>query len=481
MARTCDKSRATGLTRRRLLRTGLGASLAVPLVTALPAGLGASQSLGLRPRQTEVALYGSAYPATRVWSYGETLPGPLIRAKQGERIRIDVQNDLPVATTVHWHGLRVPNAMDGVPMLTQEPIQPAARYTYEFDLPDAGTYWYHPHLGSAEQLGRGLYGGIIVEEQEPPKVDRELVWILDDWRLDQQAQIVENFGNWHDLSHNGRLGNSVTVNGRDPGDVSVRAGERLRLRLINAANARVFALLFEGHAPWIVALDGQPVTPHAPSDGRVLLAPSQRVDLIVDFDGEPGSRHRVIDEAYERDRYLLLDLVYAAEASRRDKPAEPPTALPANPLPEPDLETAETHRIHFGGGMMDPALRRGDIDVESAREQFGRGEVWRINGEARLGHGGEPLLTLARNRAVKLELVNDTAWDHPIHLHGHSFRVLKVNDAPQPHRPWRDTLLMAPGETAEIAFVADNPGDWMFHCHIPEHQESGMMATIRVL
>ena len=481
MTRSIRSAATRGLSRRQILRGGLGGALAVPLAVALPKTLDARPSLRLRPRPAEVSLYGDAYPATRVWSYGASLPGPLIRAKQGERVRIDVQNELPVATTVHWHGLRVPNAMDGVPELTQDPIQPGSDFTYEFDLPDAGTYWYHPHLGSAEQLGRGLYGGIIVEEPEPPEVDRDLLWILDDWRLDQQAQIIEDFGNWHDLSHNGRLGNSVTVNGRDPGDVMVRAGERLRLRLVNAANARVFALDFEGHAPWIIALDGQPVAPHAPSDGRVVLAPSQRADLILDMTAEPGTRHRVIDAAYRQDRYLLLDLVYADEALRAEAPAERPESLPANPLPEPDLDTAERHRIHFGGGMMDPALRRGEMDIESARERFGRGEVWRINGEARLGHGGVPLLTLARDRSFRLELVNDTVWDHPIHLHGHSFRVLTLNDQEQSARPWRDTLLMAPGDTAEIAFVADNPGDWMFHCHIPEHQESGMMATIRVL
>ena len=469
-----------GLTRRQLLGTGF-AALALPLAGSQASPVEASRGHRLRPRPVEAALYGDAYPATRVWSYGKVLPGPLIRAKQGERLHIEVQNALAVATTVHWHGIRLPNAMDGVPGLTQAPIEPGERFTYAFDLPDAGTYWYHPHQGSAEQLGRGLYGALIVEEPEPPQVDRELIWILDDWRLDEEAQIVEDFGNWHDRTHGGRFGNSVTVNGRDPGDVTVRAGERVRLRLINAANARVFMLDFEDHAPLIVALDGQPVKPHAPKSGRVVLAPSQRTDIILDMSAAPGSRHRVIDAAYERDRYLLLNLVYGEEAPLRQTSLEPPAMLPANPLPEPDLNATSHYRIAFGGGMHDPALRRGEIDVESLRAQFRRGEVWRLNGQARLAHDGEPLLTLERDRPVRIELINDTTWDHPIHLHGHSFRVLTLNGEAPAERLWRDTLLMTPGDRAEIAFVADNPGDWMFHCHIPEHQESGMMATLRVL
>ena len=120
------------------------------------------------------------------------------------------------------------------------------RFLYEFDLPDAGTFWYHPHLGSPEQVARGLYGALIVEEREPPTVDRDLVWVLSDWRLDREARIVENFGNPMDASHAGRIGNTVTVNGAIRDSFAVRAGERIRLRLINASNARIYGLEFEG-------------------------------------------------------------------------------------------------------------------------------------------------------------------------------------------------------------------------------------------
>jgi FtsP/CotA-like multicopper oxidase with cupredoxin domain len=184
-----------------------------------------------------------------VWAYNAIVPGPEIRVRQGERARVVVENRLAEETTVHFHGIRLPNAMDGVPHLTQPPIAPGGTFTYELPVPDAGTYWYHPHVNSAVQLGRGLSGPFIVEEREPIPVDRDVVWMLSDWRLLPNAQIRGDFGNLHDMAHNGRIGETVTINGRVPDTFVVRGGERIRLRLINAANARVFALKLTGHRP----------------------------------------------------------------------------------------------------------------------------------------------------------------------------------------------------------------------------------------
>jgi len=263
--------------------------LAAGAALALAPGVSFAQPRELKLGRATQALVGAANPATDVWAYNGTVPGPELRFKQGERLAIAVQNGLDAQTTVHWHGIRLPNAMDGVPHLTQAPI--AARgghFLYEFDLPDAGTYWYHPHLGSPEQVGRGLYGALIVEERDPPAVDRDIVWVLSDWRLDRQARNLEDFRNFMDSSHGGRIGNTVTVNGAIRETFAVRAGERIRLRLINASNARIYGLSFEGHEPWIIALDGQPVTPYW--DGRVVLGPAMRADVILDCTAAPGSR-----------------------------------------------------------------------------------------------------------------------------------------------------------------------------------------------
>ena len=415
-----------------------------------------------------------------MWTYNGTVPGPEIRIRQGERLRVSIVNELAEETTVHWHGLRVPNAMDGVPHLTQKPIAPGETFLYEFDVPDAGTYWYHPHQSSFEQVGRGLYGPLIVEERQPIRVDRDVVWVLGDWRLLPNAQISDDFGNRMEMSMAGRIGNTVTVNGRVPKAFNVRSGERIRLRLINAANARIFGLEFPGHRPLVIANDGQPVEPHEVSGGRVVLGPAMRMDLILDMTGRPGDRFAVADTFYRDLEYNLLDVAYGPE-QLRDHPLDAPLTLAANTMPEPVLAAAVRHDVTFGGGMMGGmmmAMKGGRSS--DMREMMHDGMDWTINGVAAKGHVMDPLLTFSRGSSCILALRNDTAWYHPIHLHGHSFRVISRNGEPTRYREWRDTVLLSPRERAEIAFVADSPGDWMIHCHVLEHQESGMMGVIRV-
>ncbi|HEX7011535.1 MAG TPA: multicopper oxidase family protein [Steroidobacteraceae bacterium] len=419
---------------------------------------------------------------TSVWSYNGRVPGPPIRVPQGARVRVAVENRLDEETTVHCHGVRVPNPMDGVPHLTQRPIAPGETFLYEFDAVDAGTFWYHPHQRSFEQVGRGLYGALIIEEQEPIQVDRDVTWVLDDWRLREDASISDDFGNMMDTGMSGRVGNTVTVNGQLPETFAVRAGERVRLRLINAANARIFGLEFEGHRPQVVALDGQPVEPHTPEGDRVVLGPAMRIDLVIDMIGSPAARFHVIDRFYRDLEYRLLDFAYA-DTPLREHPLDAPIRLTDNPLAEPDLAAAIRHDVAFGGGMMSGMMGSGMMGrrgMGGMMRAIRHGGVWTINGVSAEGHVMDPMLALARGRSYVLALHNDTAWHHPIHLHGHSFRVLSRNGLPTPYREWQDTVMMAPRERVEIAFVADNPGDWMFHCHILEHQAAGMMGVIRV-
>ena len=467
------------ISRRAFMLAGAALSL-TPVLKALPSLAAGAREYRIVAAPGRVPLVGGDHPQTAVWAYNGAVPGPELRARQGERLRIIVDNRLDEETTVHWHGLRVPNAMDGVPHLTQNPVAPGTSFTYEFDLPDAGTYWYHPHQRSSEQVGRGLYGPLIVEERKPIPVDREFYWVLDDWRLLPDAQISGDFGNMMDMSHNGRIGNTATVNGRIRETFEVRRGERIRLRLINAANARTFALEFTGHAPRVIALDGQPVEPHAPPDGRIVLGAAMRADIVLDMTGKPGDRFAVNDTFYRGLEYRLLDLVYAAEPLRDGAP-DGPVALARNTMPEPDLKSAERHEVVFGGGMMgNMTAAMMDGRRTGMRDMMRHGMAWAINGVAATGHTLEPFLTLQRGSSHVLAMRNDTAWHHPMHLHGHAFRVTSRNGAPTRYREWQDTVLIGPRESAEIAFVADNPGDWMFPCHILEHQAAGMMAVVRV-
>ena len=477
-------SRPPALTRRAFLASAAAtaaAGLLPPgLRGAVPSGSPQRVETALRAAAGKVRLVPEPYPETPAWCYGGRVPGPEIRVRQGQRLRVMAANDLAEPTTVHWHGVRLPHAMDGVPHLTQPPIEPGGRFVYEFDAVDAGTFWYHPHQRSSEQVGRGLHGVLIVEEPDPLRVDRDLTWVLDDWRLTPEASVSADFGHPHDASHGGRLGNTLTLNGRVPDTFDVRSGERLRLRVVNVANARIFALDFQDLAPVVIAMDGQPVTPHRPADGRVVLGPAMRVDLMLDLTGPPGGRSSVIDRFYPRQQYRLVDLVYGGRPLREHAP-DWPVALAPNPLPEPDLSAAARHEIVFNGGMMGRRVMEemgGNMGSGPAARHDG---IWFINGVAARGHVMEPLLTLARDRSHILTLTNATAWHHPMHLHGHSFRVLSRNGQPTVHREWQDTVLMAPRETVDIALVADNPGDWMFHCHILEHQAAGMMGVNRVV
>jgi FtsP/CotA-like multicopper oxidase with cupredoxin domain len=446
------------ISRRRFL----GACAALGALPASLAGCAAraqapAREIRLEAAPARIGVVGKPYPDTGLWAYNGAFPGPVLRAKQGDTLRVRLVNRLEQETTIHWHGIRLPNAMDGVPHLTQPPVAPGAEFLYEFALPDAGTFWYHPHFGSPEQLGRGLYGALIVEERTPAAFDRDVTWVLSDLRLDREAKVTTDFNAPFDASHAGRLGNTVLVNGRVPDAFALDAGERIRLRIINAANARIYRLQFDGHAPRVIALDGHPVAPHALSGGLV-LGPGMRADLELEAAGEPGRRYAVTDDFFPRRAYRVLDLAYT---ERRAPPRLlPAPQLPANPLAQPDLARAERLKLVLGGGAMRPRQPQG---------------LWSINRQSPQGHAHAPMFRLARGRSYVFEVENDTAWHHPFHLHGVAFRAL--NEA---HQPWRDTALVDPGARAEFAFVADNPGDWMIHCHILEHQEAGMMAVMRI-
>ena len=449
---------------KNITRRDLLAAMAAGLVLPSPA-VAASD---LRAAPTTAQLTPPGGPVTPVWAYDGTIPGPELRLKAGQRVTRTFANDLPQASSIHWHGIRIENAMDGVAYMTQQPVPPGGRFTYGFVVPDAGTYWYHPHNRTWEQMARGLYGPLIVEETVSPDVDHDLVLMLDDWRLAQDGSLHDSFGHMRDWSHAGRLGNWVTVNGDPEWTHNVRAGQRLRLRLINAANARIFDLGLQGMDAWVVALDGQPLE-EPERAGRLSLAPAQRIDLIADAGSEEGLLYSI-----ERGEGYVVASFPASGTAGTVRAA--PAPLPPNDLPAlGDLGNAVRAELVMEGGAM--GRMRGAIyqgKQLEVRELVDNGMAWSFNGVADLPK--TPLLRAQRNQTVRIRMTNGSRWPHAMHLHGHHFRELRRGTP----GPWRDTILMQPDATHEIAFVADNLGKWLLHCHMLEHAASGMMTWLEV-
>ena len=432
----------------------------------------------LTAREGSVQLAPPSYPETPVWSYDGLIPGPLIRAPQWGRVTRRLINELSAPTSVHWHGIRIANAMDGVAGLTQEPVPPGSSFDYDFDVPDAGTYWYHAHTASMEQVGRGLSGPLIVDEAAPPDVDRDEVLVLDDWLIDPETGgFVEPLALPMAMSHGGRTGNLIGTNGRFDLSLPVRRNERLRLRLINAANARIFGLRLDGLEGWRVALDGMPLAAPEEVTGEIVLAPAQRVDLIVDVTGEEAALLRLDDDEAWRPQ-VVFPVSGTASAARRG----PPGALPPNPDTDPpDLTDATRLDMAMEGGAMagfSRALHRGEeIDFGTAVE---RGRFWSLAGA--LGNpdapAAAPFARLSRGEVVRLTLLNRTAFPHAMHLHGMHVREV-ANDGTL--GPMRDTVLSLPDRPLEVAFAATNPGQWLLHCHMLGHAASGMTTWIDVI
>ena len=467
---------------RRSFLSGTSA-LALTTLPIMPSLAAIQPKITLTAAPSIVAFFGSDGPSTEVWAYGGT-PGPVLRIKQGERLRVPVINNLPDLTTVHWHGLRMENAMDGVPFLTQPPIRPGKIFTYDFQAKDAGTFWYHPHFNSAEQVGRGLSGALIVEEFDPVEVDRDLVWVVDDWRIEEDGSLMP-FGDFHDAAHGGRIGIVATVNGKAGEPLTVRSGERIRLRLINAANARVFGLRFGSAETWRIAIDGHPVPPTNMGNGLVVIAPGGRVDLVLDMTGKPGERFEIVESYYQRYSFTLAEIVYTDETSLRPARLSAPKRMTANPVAMPDLANAKRHELVFEGGAMG-GLRQAEYKgvVLGLRDLAGMGLIWAVNGRMIPPMAeddlGEPMVTMKMGKSYVMNWTNRTAFDHPIHLHGHSFHLLSRNGQKLDRPMVMDTVLIQPDQSVDVAFVADNPGNWALHCHILEHAEAGMMGYVRV-
>lgn len=392
-----------------------------------------------------------------VWAYNDRVPGPILRVKLGEEVVVRLQNDLPQPTTIHWHGVRVPNAMDGVPGVTQDPVPPGGAFTYRFVPKDAGTFWFHPHVRGAEQIERGLYGVLIVDDVEPPPYSRDEVWVLDDWRLDARGEVDPRFVTRHDLAHDGRWGRTVTVSGDAAHVMTVRPGERIRLRLVNTSNGRIYRPDFGVLEPRVIAVDGMYTARPLPLTGFD-LAPGNRLDLDLVVPSDATSPEiRVVDRFTRRPFTLSTIRIAGAPV------ATPDFAAPRNPAVPTWREAADR-----------------EVDVKyvlDAQRGGPHGIQWTINGRP---WGDHEVTDLVEGRWVRLRFENASSRLHPMHLHGQFFKVLSRNGEPVDAPYFRDTVLLGRRDVIDVGLVPVDWGRWLMHCHILEHAEAGMRTEIRV-
>ena len=481
------------LARRTCLRLGAAAG-ALALGSTVPrAGLRA-QAAPSRPdnpavRTIELDLVaaerpgrplGAAGPEVALWTYDAT-PVPVIRMRQGDTLVARLENRLAEHTSIHWHGIRLPNAMDGVQYITQPPVEPGQRFEYRFTPPDTGTFFFHPHCNETGQVGRGLAGVLLVEGDEPEPYDADLVLAHKDWRLDDDGRWLP-FSTPQGAARAGTFGTRRSVNLEADYRAEVPASADVRLRVLNLDGTRMVQLGVEGAEAYVIATDGNPVTPFPLDTWR--LGAAMRVDLLVRTPPDGGS-FRLIDY-YPAETWTLATLAARGAPVRQGR--FEPRPLHAGTVPVPDLANAERLPFVFGAAAGSPAdfvagLPEGEFadrlldDLCVTDTTF-----WAINKRAWPNDAHRaippPLATLVDGRSYVFELMNATPHPHPIHLHGHTFQVLDASRQELP-RFDADTVLLQPKERIQIAFVA-RTGAWMFHCHILEHLEHGMMGWLDV-
>jgi len=391
------------------------------------------------------------------WGYNGTVPGPVIEAKQGVQIEIVFKNSLPEPTLIHWHGLRVPAPMDGTQGV-QRPVQPGETFTYRFTPPDAGTFWYHPHVNETHQLESGLYGAFIVRGDNEPVVDGEKILIFDDLKLDKNGKLAK-FGGMIER-HDGREGDIRMINGQQEPELTIAAGQIERWRILNASSARYVRLSIGGLPFRIIGTDGGLI--EAPVEAtEVLLPAADRVEILVG----PFKEGQVFSiESLKYNRMTMKKRGSERFATVKVGPAKPSVAsIPARlrtiePLVAGPVQPNRTVNFSVGISLRNITefLVNGETHHHDEKVKAGELQVW--------------------------DIVNKSMMDHPFHLHGFFFQVLAVNgEAPQ-WRSWEDVVNLPPRSTVRIAWMPDDrPGKWMYHCHILEHHEAGMMGHFEVV
>lgn len=437
---------------------------------------GAVRTMTLNPRRAEID-FGGRVAST--WAYGDAVPGTLFRATAGDRVHVAVRNDLPESTSVHWHGLAIRNDMDGVPGITTPAIESGGTFNFDFVVPDPGTHWFHPHTGL--QLDRGLYAPFIIDDpREPGDYDAEWIIVLDDW-TDGVGQTPEQIfadlvsagqdagmgmgmggsGMGHDMM---RDGGDVSyplylINGRpdnDPETFTAKPGDRVRLRIINAGADTIFTVALADHELLVTHTDGYPVRPVPTS--AISVGMGERYDAIIDV--ADGAFALVAEPAGKEG--LARAILRTSPAAATPPATARPEQLDSYPLTAAALHATEAAALP---DRTPDSIQ--DVALAGTMAPY----VWTINGTT---HEDATPLTIMQGQTGRLRITNMSMMSHPLHLHGHTFQLGDAGGT----GARKDTLLIPPMGAAYVDFAADNPGQWMVHCHNAYHAEAGMMTRL---
>ncbi len=423
----------------------------------------------LRAEVLDAELLGTPGNKTKTWRFTQDKLS-LLRAKQGEEFKVRIVNALDREIWFHWFGIRGPSEIMTVN------VQPGDANAVDciFTPPDAGTFWFGPLTDASRQRDMGLYGMLVVEEKslEPKFFDVPLV--IDDWQLDSDGQVVQGFGNLEAAVGAGRIGNWFTVNGSYRPHFNLPADKPCRLRLLNAANTRVLNFQLKGVDPLLVARDGQPLSPRHTGILDLILAPGQRMDLVLDSGNDSSAI--VLDLFEDSVEICYLDRQGASAVSTLAENF----SLPANPVSTNlDIEKARIVPVVIAGGTKG-GLKSAKFqnEVLDIRQLLEKGIAWAINAAA--GPGSAPIGDFTRGETIIFEIDNRTAFEQPLHLHGHVWQLIEAAGTPRENQPWTDTTVVPSMQNQKLAFVADNPGLWALQSLVAERVDSGLIASFQV-
>jgi FtsP/CotA-like multicopper oxidase with cupredoxin domain len=403
-------------------------------------------------------LQGKSTPA---WTFNGIVPGPLLEARVGDQIIVHFRNSLPDPTSIHWHGVRLPAEMDGTAAM-QTPVPSGGTFDYRFTAKYSGTFWYHPHVRSDIQVEKGLYGPIVIHDSAEPDLGAERMIVLDDVSLSESGEPLPS-GSMSEAM-NGRQGTVLLANGKPFPVARLQPGQRERWRLVNAANARYFKLALSTGRLQVVGSDSGLLETVQEVDS-LLLVPGERVELLVSGPNS-GQEIQLLTLPNERGHGLAdpnpLPVILVRGSGDSVTAPSVPTTLRSPARQMPALTSSRTLVL-----SEDPMMEGMEMDP-----------VFRINGEA---YPNITPLEAKLMTAEKWTLRNDSEMDHPFHLHGFAFQVLSSGGSPPAIVTWKDTVNVPAKQSMELAVDLDGfAGRWLYHCHILEHAERGMIGELVV-